>query len=184
MPYSEDHKKRTRRRIVHAASRLFRRRGYRRTSVDALMADAGLTRGGFYAHFRGKSELFAEALRASFAESKDNLLANGLEDARGDAWLDAAARRYLRAAHRSHPDRGCAIPSLGQEVAGAPRSVRKVFETELETLIEQLAARVGGPHPRETAIRALTTWVGAMLLGRAVTREDLIEEIFAAARRR
>ena len=62
MPLSAEHKERTRARILAAAGRVFRRQGYAATAVDAVMAEAGLTPGGFYAHFPSKEALFAEVL--------------------------------------------------------------------------------------------------------------------------
>ena len=62
MGYSSEHKDRTRERVVTAAGRLFRRYGYNGVGIDEIMAAAGLTRGGFYAHFKSKHDLFAAAL--------------------------------------------------------------------------------------------------------------------------
>ena len=64
MPLSQQHKARTRERILRSAGRVFRASGYEATGVDAVMAGAGLTRGGFYAHFGSKEELFAAVLAA------------------------------------------------------------------------------------------------------------------------
>jgi AcrR family transcriptional regulator len=66
MPYTAAHKARTRVRIVESARRLFNRFGFDQVSIDAIMADAGLTRGGFYNHFASKDELYAAAV-ASYA---------------------------------------------------------------------------------------------------------------------
>ena len=112
-----DQKLRSHAKIVRAASQLFRRRGYRATSVDVLMNEAGLTRGGFYAHFENKAALLRTALQDAFAESRANLFERGLDGVEGDAWLVRAAARYLRRGHVEQPERGCAIPSLAAEVA-------------------------------------------------------------------
>ncbi|MGH6894531.1 MAG: TetR/AcrR family transcriptional regulator, partial [Dongiaceae bacterium] len=63
MPYPAGHREQVRERIVRSARELFNRRGFEGTSVDAIMASAGLTRGGFYSYFRTKEELYAEAIR-------------------------------------------------------------------------------------------------------------------------
>jgi|SRR5690348_4583743 TetR/AcrR family transcriptional regulator, transcriptional repressor for nem operon len=62
MPYTPEHKARTRERIVESAQRLFNRHGFNGVSIDEIMADAGLTRGGFYNHFGTKDELYAEVV--------------------------------------------------------------------------------------------------------------------------
>jgi TetR/AcrR family transcriptional regulator, transcriptional repressor for nem operon len=181
MPYPTEHKPKTHARIVRAASRLFRRRGFARTGVDRLMADAGLTRGGFYAHFADKSRLLVEALEQAFDESRDNLLARGLEHLRGTDWVRAAGRRYLTSEHARAPADGCPIPSLGAEVSRAPRSVRVAFEKRLLEIADGMRRRLGDRN-RRRALRLLASWTGAMLLARAVADPALSEEILSAAR--
>jgi len=183
MPYSPEHKPRTHARIVGVASRLFRRDGYQSTGVDRLMSAAGLTRGGFYAHFRDKTQLLIESLELAFDESRANLLERGHEDLVGEAWVRAAARRYLSPEHRSGLADGCAVPALGSEVARAPRPVQRAFARRITELIEAMAERMGGgAHARRRALALLSSWVGAMVLSRAVGDEALGEEILAASR--
>jgi AcrR family transcriptional regulator len=181
MPYSREHKERTRARIIDAASRLFRRRGYQDTGVDALMGEAGLTRGGFYAHFRDKADLFIRALDHAFDESFENLLGRGLEDLVGAEWLRAASRRYLNPQHRTHPHLGCAVPTLGGEVSRAPRRVKNAFGRRIENLIDRMAERLDGD--RELAMNALASWVGALVLARAAHRVSTAEVILTAVQR-
>src|SRR5262245_25503148 len=63
MRYLADHKEETRQRIVSRAARLFNRKGFTDVTIDEIMTEAGLTHGGFYRHFGGKDELYAEAVR-------------------------------------------------------------------------------------------------------------------------
>jgi TetR/AcrR family transcriptional repressor of nem operon len=63
MPYSPDHRKRTRQRILKTAARLFNQKGFSEASIEGIMSAAGLTHGGFYRHFNSKDELYAEAVR-------------------------------------------------------------------------------------------------------------------------
>lgn len=63
MPYTAEHKQATRRRILESARQLFNDTGFAEVSIDAVMDHAGLTRGGFYRHFRDKAQLYAEAVR-------------------------------------------------------------------------------------------------------------------------
>jgi len=69
MPYPPEHRERTRARIVRSAMTLFNRHGLESVSIDDVMAHAGLTRGGFYRHFKTKSDLYAEAIALSLAET-------------------------------------------------------------------------------------------------------------------
>jgi len=179
-------KERSHARIVRAASRLFRKQGYRGTSVDTLMQGAGLTRGGFYAHFESKSALLRTALGDAFAEARANLFERGLDGLRGDAWLARAAARYLTLAHREQPERGCAIPTLAAEVAREDDETRRAFEREVGSLLAVFVTRLGGDpaEARVRAIRHLAGWVGALSLARAVHDDELAREILDACRSR
>lgn len=183
MPYSPEHKPKTHARIVAVASRLFRQEGYQATGVDRLMSAAGLTRGGFYSHFRDKSQLLIESLERAFDESSANLLERGHEELEGEAFVRAAARRYLSGEHRENLADGCAVPALGAEVARAPKSVQKVFARRIDALLDGIAERLGGGiRARRRAMLLLSSWVGAMVLARAVGDKKLAEEILGAVR--
>ena len=176
-----DQKARSRARIIEVASRLFRERGYRATSVDDLMAGAGLTRGGFYAHFADKGALLRASLEHAFDEARRQLFDGRLRGLEGERWLRAASRRYLRLGHREHPELGCAIPSLGAEVARVGPEARTAFAGEVERMVAGMAARLGGDDAEARARRTLATWVGAMVLARAVDDEELAERMLDAA---
>src|SRR5580700_8650326 len=99
MRYSLGHKEQTRAKILQAAGKVFRREGYHAAGVDKVMEEAGLTAGGFYAHFGSKEALLAEALAPAAAEAgvprdKD------LEGITGRAWAEAFVERYLSPSHR------------------------------------------------------------------------------------
>ncbi|MGD0042295.1 MAG: helix-turn-helix domain-containing protein, partial [Isosphaeraceae bacterium] len=57
MRYAAGHREQTRAKILRAACRVFRRQGYHAAGVDKVMEEAGLTAGGFYAHFASKEAL-------------------------------------------------------------------------------------------------------------------------------
>ena len=180
MGYAPDHKSKTHERIVSAAAKLFRRDGYSATGVDRLMHAAGLTRGGFYAHFRDKAALLVEAIDSAFEESKNHLLSGKLSELKGREWRRAASERYLAASHRDEVATGCAIPALGAEVARSPLRVRRRFTANVESLVAASSERLGGD--RRQAIALLSSWIGALLLARAVSDPKLSAEILSAAR--
>src|SRR5512132_2494841 len=95
-------------RIVSSAGRLLRRSGLAGASVPAVMRGAGLTVGGFYAHFRSKRAMDAEVLRTLLAE-RAALWFSGLEESSGAAWVTRAVKRYLSPAHRDAPEEGCPL---------------------------------------------------------------------------
>ena len=94
MRYAPDHKEKTRAKILEAAGRVFRRHGYHASGVDRVMEEAGLTAGGFYAHFDSKQALLAEAL-AHAGEEIGRRREAGLEDLSGREWIEAFLARYL-----------------------------------------------------------------------------------------
>ncbi len=180
MPYSPTHKERTRGRIVGAASRLVRRLGVEGASVGAAMSDAGLTHGGFYAHFADKTALVRAAIDAAFDESDASLFGGALATLRGDEWVERASERHLSMSHRDARADGCAIPAIGAEVARGDRSVRGAFARRVESVVTQMSERLGGD--RQRAIRLLATWSGALLLARIAPSRAAAREILDAAR--
>lgn len=183
MPLSKDHKARTRARIVDSARHLFKTRGYERVGIDAIMADAGLTRGGFYAHFSSKEDLFAEAVG-------EVVMKAGLEHHRNEGapepedWRQQVVDYYLSRDHRDHRNGGCPMAALSADVAHTARPVREVYTNVFLDLVDALAERMppNNPNPRETALATVAQCVGSMVIARAVASEDLADEIFAAGR--
>src|SRR5437868_7121159 len=105
----------SRERILAAASRLFRERGLDGIGVADLMQDAGLTHGGFYGHFSSKEELMAEACANALGKSVQRWAK--LAEREGARALEALLESYLSKEHRDNPGRGCALATLGADVA-------------------------------------------------------------------
>src|SRR5262245_15338757 len=116
MRYSAEHTAGTRRRIVEGAAAALRRRGLAGVGVADLMREAGLTHGGFYSHFPSKDALVAEAVGRAGKQSVKSLQKVIDRAGRRSAWTDIVAT-YLSADHRDRPNRGCALASLGPELA-------------------------------------------------------------------
>src|SRR6188768_4006613 len=115
MPWSKDHKSATRGRILETASTAIRAKGVAGVGVAQVMEAAGLTHGGFYAHFGSKDELVASAL-AHALEQSGKRTGPAVEAAPADQKLRAAAEAYLTAEHLANIDRGCPIVALGSEL--------------------------------------------------------------------
>lgn len=185
MPYSKAHKARTRARIIESASRSFREHGVEGVAIADLMRDAGLTHGGFYAHFPSKESLVAEATASGLADSQREFLA-GAAEACPEAPLREIIRRYVSRHHRDHPAEGCVMPALASEIAREPDEVRHAFTTSVERLIAGIAAYCPGetPEARGDAALALTAgMVGAVALSRAVDDPAFSDRILLATRR-
>jgi TetR/AcrR family transcriptional repressor of nem operon len=184
MRYSKDHKRETHERIVRKASVKLRERGAHGIGVADLMKEAGLTHGGFYAHFPSREALVVEA----FAYAMDRAAARWqrqAEDTPADKRFAAIIESYLSPAHRDNPGTGCAVPALAAEIAREGSKTRKVFGEKLERMIDRLAEQLPGRSrkaAREQALASLATMVGALILARAGGGE-LSDEILTASRR-
>ncbi|MFB9169348.1 TetR/AcrR family transcriptional regulator [Chromobacterium piscinae] len=181
MRYPDSHKAQTRRRIVAMAALRFRAEGLAGVGIANLMADLGLTHGGFYAHFSGKDELVAAACgeaQRQMAEQWRPLLENSADG----GCLAALADHYLSPAHRDFPDSGCAAAALAGEIARQDAGVRRTFAAGLGPLLAQLedARRRDGAGPSPEA--SLAMMVGALLLARAVPDAELSQRFLDEAR--
>ncbi|MBM6594348.1 TetR/AcrR family transcriptional regulator [Microvirga pudoricolor] len=184
MRVSKEKAAESRQRIVDAASRLFREKGFDGIGVSDLMKSAGLTHGGFYGHFASKEDLVAQACAQALAGSQAKW--KGLLEAQSADPLAAIVESYLSTAHRDHPGRGCTMPALGSDVARQGPAVRKAFTAGVRPLLDLLARAMPGRSERarrERALAALAGLVGAMVLSRAVDDPALSEEILDASRR-
>jgi TetR/AcrR family transcriptional repressor of nem operon len=181
--YPPGHREKSRARILAAAAALFRGQGIAATGVDRVMARAGLTAGGFYAHFRSKDGLVAAAVDAAAAASRERWYGR-FDELHGRAWADALVETYLSPAHRDDRAGGCILPSLGTEIARAGRPARLRFERRLSGMFELAAQRTGTGHElaRAELIAAIALCVGGLLLARAVVTPALSLEVLAAAR--
>jgi len=184
MRYSKEHKAETHARIVKNASVRLREHGAHGVGVADLMKDAGLTHGGFYAHFDSREALVVEA----FVHAMDR----STERWRKKAELTPPEKRfasivesYLTPAHRDDPGHGCAVPTLAAEIARESPKTRKAFAAKLDEMIDMLADQIPDvPRKvaRKQAISALATMMGAMVLSRVAGTGEFSDEILAAGR--
>jgi TetR/AcrR family transcriptional repressor of nem operon len=182
MKVSREEAARNRERILDAASELFRERGFKGVGVAELMSSVGLTHGGFYGHFSSKGDLMAKAC----ARAMERSLADWEKRAqrsRGNA-LRPLARGYLSARHREQPGAGCLMAAVGPDAARQGRAVRRAITCGLRRAFDLLTRLVPGRYERRRRQRAIglyATWVGAMVMARAVDDRSLSQEILKAA---
>ena len=120
-----------RRRILVAATQLFREHGIDGTGVDAITEAAGLTHGAFYSQFESKQAVVAEALRLVLDESRERWARNARGEDKGEL-LERFIDTYLSEDHRDSPGVGCAVAALGSEIARQPKKIRAAFSKTLE----------------------------------------------------
>jgi TetR/AcrR family transcriptional regulator, transcriptional repressor for nem operon len=186
MRYPRAHKDATRRRILDAASQAFRERGVAETGVDEVMRRAGLTHGGFYAHFRDKTELVAEACSAAFDAAIPNLeriAAMGTPTARARMLIDS----YLGARHRDNRGSGCLVVAVGADMVrlrGAARTgYARGFAQHLDRLADALRLSADPKVNRERVTQLMSSLVGALLFARAVDDPVQSDAMLFAMRR-
>jgi len=184
MRYSREHKQETHDRIVKKASVRLREKGAHGIGVADLMKEAGLTHGGFYAHFDSREALVIEA----FAYAMDRSMETWRKitgEVSPEKRLALIADSYLSALHRDNPGHGCSIPSLGAEIARESPKTRKAFAGKLDEMIEMMADQVPElPRKvaRQQAIAALSTMAGALVLSRVAGSSELSDEVLKAGR--
>jgi TetR/AcrR family transcriptional regulator, transcriptional repressor for nem operon len=178
MRYGEDQKQATRARILEAAGRRFKQDGIDGAGVAALMSDAGLTNGAFYAHFASKEDLVANVLADQLREQRQSVDA-GPPDREG---LEAFVRFYLSPQHRDECADGCPSAALLDEIVRRPTATRQVFTDELMRVIDDIASRLDPTHAEAARTNALTIFglmVGTLQLARALTDRDLSDRLLA-----
>ena len=184
MRYSKEHKLETHARIVKKASVRLREKGAHGIGVADLMKEAGLTHGGFYAHFDSREALVIEA----FAYAMDR----GTERWRKLAEATPPEKRlativgsYLTPLHRDDPGNGCAVPTLGAEIARESPKTRRAFAAKLEQMIEEMADQildVPRKAARKQAMATIATMMGTMVMSRIAGTGEFSDQILAAGR--
>jgi len=190
MPHPPSQKAQSRARILRSARHLFNRRGFAAVTIDQIMADAGLTRGGFYKHFKTKEQLYAEAIADFNCE--------GSETWQREAWqrthFDASARgprlakiivnAYLSQNHFDDQDGSCPMISVPSEAARGSKTVKIAYRQVLERMAGAFEANLppGKPSARQRALALVALCVGGMVLARAIDDAALAKDLRKAAR--
>jgi TetR/AcrR family transcriptional repressor of nem operon len=171
MPRSRAHKQATRERILDAAAEAVRVHGPDGISVASIMKAAGLTHGGFYAHFASKDELIGEALARATRQTHEFLESNAARKRGRPADLAAIAAAYLSVPHYLHPERGCALAACAPELSRSDEATRRALGENVSAYLEWLSKHATGASrtAREgQALGALAAMVGGMILARSV----------------
>ncbi|MDX2015693.1 MAG: TetR/AcrR family transcriptional regulator [Myxococcaceae bacterium] len=180
MRYPEEHKDAVRSRIIEEASRALRKAGIDGVSIPALMKRAGLTHGGFYAHFENRDELVAEAVRFAGSETGAGVFERASS-------LDEALSTYLSAQHVSSPEGGCVVAALGAEGPRQAAPVRRAFAWAARGLIDLVQQKLSPgrerARPTDEALEVTARMVGAVVLARLVDDEALARRLLSVARR-
>jgi TetR/AcrR family transcriptional repressor of nem operon len=183
MRYSKEHKAETHARIVKKASVRLRERGAHGIGVADLMKEAGLTHGGFYAHFDSREALVVEA----FEYAMDRSIARWRQqsaDTTPEERFSSIVNAYLSPQHRDNPGHGCAMPALGAEIVRESPKTRRAFAAKLDDMIGLLAEQLpGGPErARKQAMATLATLMGTILMARIAGTGEMSDELLKVGR--
>lgn len=179
--YAPGHKTKTRATIVEKAAQRIRTGGLEGVGVAGIMAEAGLTHGGFYAHFRSRDALLAAAVTYLFERA-----AGAIDRFREKYGEDALARYvdfYLSSRHRDDEMAGCPVPVLSSEVQRAAPEVKAAFEAGLNNLADRLALMMSPGAGRRGALALLGEMAGVLNLSRALGDAKASAELLAGARK-
>ncbi|MEP5937077.1 MAG: TetR/AcrR family transcriptional regulator [Erythrobacter sp.] len=185
MPYSKEHKAKVRAEIVEAARRLFNQYGFDAVTIDQLMAEAGLTRGGFYAHFESKEDVFAAAT-ASFLNGQGAVWRKGAGVKPSVGQIEMAQRMvssYLSREHLDQVENQCPLIAYATDVARAGPQVKDSYRELLEGMVSLFDANLpdGQGNSRQRALSLAALCVGGMIVARALPDDPISEEIRIAA---
>jgi TetR/AcrR family transcriptional repressor of nem operon len=173
----------THRRIVETAARSLRRGGFAGVGVADVMAEAGLTHGGFYAHFASRDALLAEAI-AQAGEDSTASLTQRVDKlrARGASPLRALIEGYLSETHLVGSERGCPVASFLAEVPRQSSDLQDAALLRVQSLIDTVRKALPDPRAKDQATVIAATMVGALQLARALGANAKGKAVLTAAR--
>ncbi|MES9965550.1 MAG: TetR/AcrR family transcriptional regulator [Candidatus Sedimenticola sp. 20ELBAFRAG] len=184
MPYSQEHKQKSRAKILASAARLFAGKGYDNVGIDEVMADAGMTRGAFYAHFGSKNELYTKAVLSAATKSR---IARHFHDRENDLEaLEQMLDGYLSHAHVQQKTAPCPLAFLASDVANRDKSVRSAYTKVCKGLsktVEKLLEDESNETAKEKALAITTLMVGGVAIGRALNDRKSADTLLDACRK-
>lgn len=177
MRVSREQFQQNREKILEAAGRLFRERGFEAVGVADVMKAAGLTHGGFYGHFKSKDDLIAQAIGALGPQIVEQW--GRVVEAEGGKAVGLIADQYLGDDHCRGVGSGCAIAALGPEIARLPDGARDEVTRSMKDIVAVLQkAEPGGEgQARRAALKAYASWIGAMVVARISSDEAFSREV-------
>jgi TetR/AcrR family transcriptional regulator, transcriptional repressor for nem operon len=185
MNAKEEQKERSHGNILESAGRLLREKGISGARVAEVMKGAGLTVGGFYAHFASKEELIDEVLQRAATEMRQRLFARLDEKPAADR-AEVVLKRYLSAAHRDDMETGCPLPAVVGEVGTTAAEHRKVLGGQIDAMASELAVHLpaspSGVPRRYIALGLIALMYGGLSISRGLRGTELSDEMLKACR--
>ena len=181
MPYSAEHKEKSRQKILESAFRHFTKHGYENTSIDSVMADAELTRGTFYAHFSSKSDLYQQAILKGAANSI--LLKNRPDDISDQQWVETLIKWYLSEDHVHQKSGTCPLAFLVTDVAVNEPEVRSTYTQVFQGMnkLVQRALQQFSDASEEEVYALTAMMIGAVAIGRSLDSEATLNKLLRSS---
>ena len=167
MRYSASHKLETREKLLQSSALSAKKSGFSTVGVDGLMKAIGLSGGAFYSHFSSKNELFTAIVERELCQSLERLGGQGAQDRER---LERCLKQYLSMAHVEQPESGCALPTLGAEIARSDDQVREQAELWICRLQASWAQIL---ESDSLAWAILSQCVGALVVARMLVTPDI-----------
>lgn len=182
MPYTKEHKNRSRDRIIASAITLFSSRGFDNVTLDAVMAHAGMTRGAFYNHFNSKQDLYAEAMNTAALQSP--MASDAPKGVELVEHLQCLVENYLSKAHLQDAINPCLMAFMVTDVANQEPEVRKTYTRIFKGFSKRLTEMMDGDdtHHKQHAQALAALMIGGVAVCRTFTDAKLVDEVLAACR--
>lgn len=182
MPWDQQHKVRTREKILDSAAKLFTRDGFDHVGINDVMKEAGLTRGAFYTHFQSKAELYAESILTS-ASRTGKVIGAGVPNALSPEQLVSS---YLSTQHRSGEGLRCPLAFLTTDISQRDDTVRDAYTRVFKGFVENLRQHQGKQNSEtdvEKSMRQAVLMIGGLAIARAVNDEGLAEQLLESCQK-
>ncbi|MGY2574394.1 TetR/AcrR family transcriptional regulator [Vibrio sp. C8] len=178
MPYLPEHKANSHEKILKSAADLFCRYGFDTVSLSDVMKAANMTHGGFYAHFKSKTALYAEALRYAAKHSLLNMVS---EEAMSISALKSLIDSYLSLAHIRQETMPCVLAFLSSDIAHREQIVRESYEDIFHRMVKKIARAFVSPiteeQAQEYAQYLVASMVGTVSIARSLVDTNLQQEL-------
>jgi TetR/AcrR family transcriptional repressor of nem operon len=184
MRYPAEQKAETREKILAAAARSFRRHGSESNGIGRVMKELGMTKGGFYRHFKSKGDLYAAAVDGAFKELGDHTVVVAQAAPKGQE-LRAIIEDYLSIAHANHPETGCPLALLAPEIARQPVGLRRRINQSMLAFVDRLLPWIPGSTVQEKRARVFVFFpgmAGILIAARGIADPEVREALLAGAR--
>ncbi len=177
MPYSSEHKTKSRLRIIASAYKLFSAKGYDNVSINEIMAKAKMTHGAFYAHFKSKSVLYHEAIK--HAAETSEITKQKPDDIDGKSWIQELLTGYLHKNNITSRSCSCPLASLVTDVVVREPRVRKTYTNTFKGMNDIIAKYTNTFSNCSTDIILATSAmvVGGLAIARALDDVNLAEQL-------